>query len=114
MPTSRKMRKDGKVVYIPKSESEASLSGKTKGKEAKVIGKVRMGNGVQDVYNKMPEGWKVQDAQTTPYGYIFVTNGVSIFQNLRGENKGKRKTGLIKDYVIWNDKSEKRKIKPMD
>ena len=28
MPTSPKQRKDGKVVYIPKSEREASESGK--------------------------------------------------------------------------------------
>lgn len=31
---------------------------------------------------------------------------VADFQNLRGENKGKRKTGLIKDLFLWNDKSK--------
>ena len=83
------------------------------GKEAKVIGKVKMGNGTQEVYDKIPEGWKVQDAQTTPFGYVFITNGVSIFQNLRGEKKGKRKTGLIRDSFLWNDKSVQNRIRPI-
>ena len=56
MPTSRKMRKDGKVVYIPKSEREASESGKAGGNEKQVnsmMSRIGEPTGKQDFIDKL-------------------------------------------------------------
>lgn len=72
-------------------------------RHVKILGQVIMANKPIDVYDEIPQGWKRSDAQTTPFGYVFITNGISYFQNTRGETRGKRKTALIKDKYIWKD-----------
>lgn len=83
------------------------------GSGAKVLGKVQMNNKMVDVYSQLPNGWKTENVMTAPLEYKFITNGISPIQNVRGETKGKRKTGLIKDKSVWNDKTAKGKIRPI-
>jgi HK97 family phage prohead protease len=90
----------GQGLYYSMGKGKGEIVGANSELEAKILGQVSMKGRMQDVYDRIPQGWKRYNAQTTPLGYTAIYNGVSIFQNTKGAQKGTRQTGLIRENWI--------------
>ncbi len=64
------------------------------------MNKIKLGRFEVDEYQELPKGWKEDKGATTaPVGFIWITNGKSLF-------RGERKSGLIREENLRRSLNE--------